>query len=558
MSELEDYQTGAAWVYHDSPVSRLPCNVLLEIFLSLQSEYRSDATRKGRMTNISWMRSVTHVCRSWRQWSISSPLLWTLVIAGPLRITKLFLARSHDLSLDVFCDISTESYGEDLSPKTGSVVVCASRARSLELRFPEDMDDIEPWKSLRFPRLTTLIVSKLDSRWSGPPPPFIDTMSAADLPCLRELRVTDFGLLSVADPFIMSRLTKLEIRNSWDVDSLEDVMKILAMLDGGPLEELLMEDAFPDPLCAYYDANGPSEAEVPEKMPSFPLSISLPRLKRLHLVGAAVCCETVLRHAVLPSDVVTTLRFTADPDFGDLTRVLASVGQILLRRPGLETGEGPVTVHLAERCCHNGVTASVWTTLLPQLPFYDLSGPSSPTAPSTRLPEPQLQLSLVGYKPSVIVEALTSGLGTTATRMFSFADTHPLDHCHAGASRLALSDILANLPFVEVISISGRPAVADLPAILSSPLREASGLWTVPQLRALNIGPPAADSQPSIPPSGCDLVSLVDSLQGRKAAGYGLELLRLPCDYFGVLSERQAEMIEGCASVVELSLPRAL
>lgn len=84
-----------------APVSRLPCELLREIFrLSVRDQY---------VKTCCWFApwfSITHVCHRWRTVAISYPQLWTLIFFNPNRdctfeVATMFAERSQECPLDI-------------------------------------------------------------------------------------------------------------------------------------------------------------------------------------------------------------------------------------------------------------------------------------------------------------------------------------------------------------------------------------------------------------------------------------------------------------------------
>ncbi|KAF5325440.1 hypothetical protein D9619_010043 [Psilocybe cf. subviscida] len=75
-----------------APVSRLPDEILLYIFLVLRDLYFHPETK--------W-QMVTHICRHWRHVAIGSPALWTRLDMPPPALIPLMLERSRSAPLDV-------------------------------------------------------------------------------------------------------------------------------------------------------------------------------------------------------------------------------------------------------------------------------------------------------------------------------------------------------------------------------------------------------------------------------------------------------------------------
>ncbi|KAF5330509.1 hypothetical protein D9619_005215 [Psilocybe cf. subviscida] len=80
-----------------APISKLPDEVLLEIFAFAQKLYPQDR----------WYREVTHVCRRWRYTAIDAPTLWTNPPLSHHRFAMLMLERSKSADLTAFIGTTT-------------------------------------------------------------------------------------------------------------------------------------------------------------------------------------------------------------------------------------------------------------------------------------------------------------------------------------------------------------------------------------------------------------------------------------------------------------------
>lgn len=75
-----------------APVSRLPNEILVDIFLIFQNWWK---------TSIKCWHHVTHICRHWRHVAIEAPILWTDIHVRSHEYALLMLERSQNAPLDV-------------------------------------------------------------------------------------------------------------------------------------------------------------------------------------------------------------------------------------------------------------------------------------------------------------------------------------------------------------------------------------------------------------------------------------------------------------------------
>lgn len=509
---------------YSSPISRLLGNILSEIFLSLRDLLKSG--NKNRQSNLPWIRYTTHICRYWRRLAISSPFLWTRIIAESPQITALLLERSGDLSLDIVGDIAVHGTdGEDFDRKMTSITPCFGRVRSLDLRIQRntstdillDDDSSEDDFSERDDFIMDPLLQDRISSLLRPLNPYAmaddgfleDTTTPAfvtiphPLPQVQELRLTGFPWRSV-QPIIPSCIRKLELNifGGYYPPSIENILDAIEPLAAG-LEELTLRDGLPDAMELFENADedsvdddsenddsDDSNEDAPKKLPSFDYLISLPHLKELNLDGPGASCATILRHLEVSPGIAVSFRLAANPEFEDLSLVIDAIARTLPLTPGqgseseirsLDVVWGPLSSH--------GVTLSAWTTSFPPSSFFALlDSQNSPT----HLPTPLLKVNLVDYDGDDIINALFRGLPFQNVTMLSLRDVSRPRGEEDVLETPRLTALLHQLPSIETMSISQFLA-KDLPV---SVLRfsEGGNRSILPNLKVLNTGRPAPRS----------------------------------------------------------------
>ncbi len=99
-----------------APISKLPDEVLLEIFMVMMALFSFEA----------W-HEVAHVCHRWRNVAVGAPMLWINPPMGHHHLTTLMLERSKEANLTIYLDANT-------STQTAQAVFnCIRRIESLEL-----------------------------------------------------------------------------------------------------------------------------------------------------------------------------------------------------------------------------------------------------------------------------------------------------------------------------------------------------------------------------------------------------------------------------------------
>ena len=119
-------------------INRLPNETLCAIF---DEGRRSKTAREG-----SWLISVSHVCRRWREVTIYSPFLWTDIYFGPRllspnasKYTQACMQRSQNCPLDV-----TLRFGDGAPLRDQQIMAAARLADHLHIIIPH----INRWRTL--------------------------------------------------------------------------------------------------------------------------------------------------------------------------------------------------------------------------------------------------------------------------------------------------------------------------------------------------------------------------------------------------------------------------
>lgn len=128
-----------------SPISKLPPEVLTDIFLLVKPTYPAQST-------LDWVRSVTHVCTHWRTVSLDASMLWNHICFEKRKewVTEM-MVRSRDTPLVIRAEISDDQYTGRTRPST--VVKCVqgriSRIRVLHVTLRGYEDEHAPTYAIR-------------------------------------------------------------------------------------------------------------------------------------------------------------------------------------------------------------------------------------------------------------------------------------------------------------------------------------------------------------------------------------------------------------------------
>lgn len=162
-----------------APISKLPDDVLLEIFALTQIIYPDSQ----------WYREVTHICRRWRDIAIDAPTLWTNPPLLLHHFSILMLERSKSADLTIYMEYGTQYR------TIKKVLECIGRIEKLELSL--EMDLLDNTRNLlascRQPasRLRRLLLHCLSDDISWDSRLLFSLSTFCQLHLLRELEITN-------------------------------------------------------------------------------------------------------------------------------------------------------------------------------------------------------------------------------------------------------------------------------------------------------------------------------------------------------------------------------
>ncbi|TCD65747.1 hypothetical protein EIP91_002231 [Steccherinum ochraceum] len=287
------------------PVSWIPWQILVDIFSMVLVDMASPTVKY----KYSWLLTITHVCRRWRQAALSVPELWATITAGEQddhpSCIHAFLSRSQQSSLSI-----NATYWNMWSLTALQLAIPAiHRAETVEFRFlgntPHEIHYVSALLPREAPRLLSLDVSANDrSSEHGLPFDCVDfahVLHGCATPKLRRLRITGFKIDWKHRAFPLS-LTELEVRRAsfkfGDVPSQFDVVSALSSLPA--LQSLHLLDTFP-------------HLHVTTQLPPREVTTPVPlgRLRDLRLSGQYAMCAHFLEHVSLPAATCISLQFNA-------------------------------------------------------------------------------------------------------------------------------------------------------------------------------------------------------------------------------------------------------
>ncbi|KAF5330516.1 hypothetical protein D9619_005218 [Psilocybe cf. subviscida] len=159
-----------------APISKLPDEVLLEIFALTQKLYPQDK----------WYQEVTHVCRSWRDIAIDAPTLWTNPPLSKHDFSMLMLARSKSADLTISIPRTTPIITvEHVLNRIGCIKILTVR---LEVQALDSIIGLLEKGGQRASRLRTLVL-KCESKesWDSRPMFGLSTAVFCQFHSFREL-----------------------------------------------------------------------------------------------------------------------------------------------------------------------------------------------------------------------------------------------------------------------------------------------------------------------------------------------------------------------------------
>lgn len=292
--------------------SRLPDELLAEVFVQLNLSYRTDQLQWRSVDRYQWI-AVCQVCSHWRSVALSTPRLWRdITVTRSMDWMREVLARSCRAPLHVQVGVTDAT----VEPTR---LILRELARIEELLIGVSAETFHILRALDAPAplLRSLNIEALYQRSPRPAP---------QLPSLEVLarsvaKLEQLDLLHCPFPWSLpvpfTSLTHLKVVGTGDDrPAMGHIIIVLACLKH--LESLDFEGMLPTLPDDATSISSPSTV------------VSLPRLQRIRLEGAAVECADMLNHLSFPSTVYLTLECTS------ARGMVALIGCIQARIPVIE------------------------------------------------------------------------------------------------------------------------------------------------------------------------------------------------------------------------------
>ncbi|KAG9028511.1 hypothetical protein FRB95_006372 [Tulasnella sp. JGI-2019a] len=260
-----------------SPISRLPSDLLVEIFALAPEKGGPTQLSYGGRTEVLILATLVLVCHEWREIMHNAPSLWAHISSDDPPLANLeFLARSDQVPLHIFLDHHTPSH---------------TARREFKTRI---FQEFHRWKSVEMSDMSTELLKELEKR-PAPLEEMLDirgtmgwTTETPIIFCGNASRLRHLALRNIRIPWgsnLFSHLTTLRLAYHQDYSpSVQQVVHIL--------------QSCPD--LVTFDLYLPPELN-PGPIPSEALAVQLPRLERLSLSVHPLITEHLLRQMRISS-----------------------------------------------------------------------------------------------------------------------------------------------------------------------------------------------------------------------------------------------------------------
>ncbi|KAI0028752.1 hypothetical protein K488DRAFT_89434 [Vararia minispora EC-137] len=286
-----------------SPIIRLPTELLTEIFLYVRQECESGDEASDYEILPSWT-IVTQVCSRWRLVALSFKLLWTKLPVGGSRWTRVALASSNPLPLDIHFVLTGSAPAVLQVEGILKALEGTSRARDISLGDAWETEH-ESLLAAAFSVMSRHRASLLETfdifdNHSDGLTNLPDGIFRGDVPTnLHTLVLHSIGFGS-SQPLLRSPLTTLHLHSCRTNMSIQKMFSILATIP--TLEDLSLEDT------DFTDPNGdPLEERTCTELSFRPHSIALPDLRRLSFIDTVYMITTFMLYLILPSSAILEL-----------------------------------------------------------------------------------------------------------------------------------------------------------------------------------------------------------------------------------------------------------
>ena len=383
-------------------ISRLPTELLAEIFLLFEHQYCQDSFAAGKralQTHFGWL-VVTHVCRHWRSVARALPHVWSDVpMSHDTEPMKMFLSLSGGVPLSIIP--RRHDYEDELRPAILSLLIPeVPRIRSLHLRLCIScLQDLSVTKPCVAPLLGFITLEAYDD--CARHECALALIRNASLPALWSVSLTTLPNALVR-AFLRPTLTTLTVRlpdETMSIAEWVDMLAALPLLESLVLEGVLLEDSL-----------APTSVAA---------RLEMRRLARVELLEweAGMQCAYLLAHLSLPScrTLALSMRGSAPFTSSEFHLLFSSVSS------ALGSAFPPQSASL--QLNRTALSVRLWRAALPLPVFkrawgYDIKEPREPSehpavaldidALGVQLP-PDMLPTLVNALPLAHVRALRLG-----------------------------------------------------------------------------------------------------------------------------------------------------
>ncbi|THH27696.1 hypothetical protein EUX98_g6491 [Antrodiella citrinella] len=279
------------------PVARLPPEILGHIFLwyiTVMATHRDPGYYRDSYHR--WL-TVTHVCHRWREIGLCTPNLWTDIRIGQGSVERVqaFISRAKHAPLQIHA--SNDCADIKWLPALHLIASELGHVETLNLNVPlgtlKTLTDNIP-SSAPLLRLLTIAGSSYYGSTPLTLPVFLT--SACSTPRLEELKVVGYNL-SWLDSILPQSLTHLAVTlaGSSQETQCSDVVTVIHALSC--LKHLELNRVL-----------APLQTTI-TRLPPISLSVSLPNLTCIILLGSPLVCVHFLDHCVIPASARISLNF---------------------------------------------------------------------------------------------------------------------------------------------------------------------------------------------------------------------------------------------------------
>lgn len=338
--------------------TRLPVEILLQIFEECVADDELDPETEGYGGN--WIRSITQVCRYWRELALDYPPLWTNISFNHSSTATAMLQHARNAPISIRVNLTPERKSSQsllsLLQSVRSALAHSDHTKEISIVSQESETFADVLKSFLgpYPLLESLTLRAIATSRSSPmtESPWIElprAMFSIGLLPLRTL-VLERCLLPFDEAVLhmhCAQLTHLELHcvGPFNGRSILTILSVTTQLETLVLNFLLPRVRHPD--------------SITQQM------IQLPRLTRLRFSDRYLTIYSILRFLSLPDDVSLSLQFIID------RIAIPPVPSIIV--PHIARGKPlrSILMHSENISAQRGIRMYGWTSASPIPSFFD-------------------------------------------------------------------------------------------------------------------------------------------------------------------------------------------